>query len=406
MWLQRELFDLAYSINLLGNEGTTFTNGAEKGGEVESADGSLQGAGHHATWRNIRSSSRALRSTGIRRVVEAGPARPPLPLLRRSPGAPAAPRARRRPRKTGRAGRGWSGGRLNRRLKRGQAAAANAAARFLLLRPPRPLRRTGRGRGGGSTEPYMNAVFEAAQYVDASDPSYTFITYKPGEARDMPVLKAGNVAAPGEIVPRGFPAVLAKGDPTFKQGSGRLELADRIFTDAPGLAARVIVNRVWGWHFGRGLVATPSDFGTQGDKPTHPELLDDLAARFIAHGWSLKWLNKEIMMSAAYQQSSNPRAGRPPGRRGQRAVVAAESAAAGCRGLPRHADAVGRRAGSHDGRSARRSSISDTYLQAHDLRTRQPRARPRRCWRCSTFPKPRRRRRAATSRRRRCSRFS
>jgi hypothetical protein len=153
----------------------------------------------------------------------------------------------------------------------------------------------------------MNAVFEAAQYVDASDPSYTFITYKPGEARDMPVLKAGNVAAPGEIVPRGFPAVLAKGEATFRQGSGRLELADRIFTDAPGLAARVIVNRVWGWHFGRGLVSTPSDFGTQGDKPTHPELLDDLAARFIEHGWSFKWLNKEIMMSAAYQQSSNPR---------------------------------------------------------------------------------------------------
>jgi len=65
---------------------------------------------------------------------------------------------------------------------------------------------------------------------------------------------------------------------------------------------------VWGWHFGKGLVATPSDFGTQGDKPTHPELLDDLAARFIAHGWSLKWLNKEIMLSAVYLQSSNPRA--------------------------------------------------------------------------------------------------
>ncbi len=137
---------------------------------------------------------------------------------------------------------------------------------------------------------------------------YTFIIYKPGEPRDMPILKAGNVAMPGDIVPRGFPAVLAKGETTFKQGSGRLELADRIFTDTPGLAARVIVNRVWGWHFGRALVATPSDFGTQGDKPTHPQLLDDLAARFIEHGWSLKWLSKEIMLSAAYQQTSKPRA--------------------------------------------------------------------------------------------------
>ena len=98
----------------------------------------------------------------------------------------------------------------------------------------------------------------------------------------------------------------------------------------PVLAARVIVNRVWGWHFGKGLVGTASDFGTQGDKPTHPELLDDLAARFIEHGWSLKWLNKEIMLSADVSAVEQPAPGRPPGRRGERAVVAAEPAAAGC----------------------------------------------------------------------------
>ena len=67
------------------------------------------------------------------------------------------------------------------------------------------------------------------------------------------------------------------------------------------------MNRVWGWHFGKPLVATESDFGVQGEKPTHPELLDDLAARFIANGWSLKWLHREIMLSAAYRQSSHPR---------------------------------------------------------------------------------------------------
>ena len=99
----------------------------------------------------------------------------------------------------------------------------------------------------------MNAVFEAAQDVDASDPMYTFITYKPGEVRDMPVLKAGNVAAPGKMVPGGFPAVLARSnDAAFKNGSGRLELAERLFTDTSALAARVMVNRVWGWHLGRG----------------------------------------------------------------------------------------------------------------------------------------------------------
>ena len=243
MWLQRKLFDLAYSINLLGNEGTTFTNGSEKAVKWKAE---MEGLKTRAT-ASLAKYPQLLQS--LDKYWN-----PP----RRAAGPP----------------------------------AANA---------PRP--------GAPSTDPYMNAVFDAAQYVDASDPTYTWITYKPGEVRNMPVLKAGNVASPGEIVPRGFPAVLAKGtDTTFKNGSGRLELAERLFTDTTALAARVMVNRVWGWHFGRGLVATASDFGTQGDKPTHPELLDDLAARFIQHGWSLKWLNKEIMMSAAYRQSSEPRA--------------------------------------------------------------------------------------------------
>jgi hypothetical protein len=70
----------------------------------------------------------------------------------------------------------------------------------------------------------------------------------------------------------------------------------------------VIVNRVWGWHFGRPLVATASDFGVQGEKPTHPELLDYLATELIAHGWSLKWLHREVVHSATYRQASQPRA--------------------------------------------------------------------------------------------------
>jgi hypothetical protein len=123
----------------------------------------------------------------------------------------------------------------------------------------------------------------------------------------MNILPHANVAAPGPIEPRHFLTVLSKGDTTFKQGSGRLELANHIFSDAAPLAARVIVNRAWAWHFGKPLVATQSDFGTQGEKPTHPELLDDLAARFIANGWSLKWLHREIMLSASYRQSSHPR---------------------------------------------------------------------------------------------------
>ena len=260
MWLQRKLFDLAYSINLLGNEGTTFTGGAEKA----------------VKWK---AEMEALKTRAAANLAKYPQLIQTLDKYWNPPRRAAAPPAA------------------------APAPGANvpAAAAAVAQNPPRP--------GAASTEPYMNAVFEAAQYVDASDPSYTWITYKPGEVRNMPVLRAGNVAAPGEIVPRGFPAVLARStDTTFKQGSGRLELAERLFTDTAPLAARVMVNRVWGWHFGKGLVATASDFGTQGDKPTHPELLDDLAARFIEHRWSLKWLNKEIMMSAAYRQSSQPRA--------------------------------------------------------------------------------------------------
>src|SRR5207245_9639853 len=68
--------------------------------------------------------------------------------------------------------------------------------------------------------------------------------------------------------------------------------------------ARALVNRVWMHHFGRGIVGTPSNFGTLGERPTHPELLDHLAARFVAQGWSVKALHRDIMLSATYQLSS------------------------------------------------------------------------------------------------------
>jgi hypothetical protein len=159
----------------------------------------------------------------------------------------------------------------------------------------------------GSTEPFFHSVFDAGVWVDGTDPDLTMIEIKPGTARDLRVLPGGNVAKPGDVVPRGFPLVLSKGDAAFHHGSGRLELAEKIFGDAASLSARVIVNRVWGWHFGKPLVDTPSDFGSQGSRPSHPQLLDDLAARFIANGWSLKWLHREIVLSATYRQTSRPR---------------------------------------------------------------------------------------------------
>ena len=156
---------------------------------------------------------------------------------------------------------------------------------------------------------YAQAVIDAGLWIDGSETDLTQLDFRMGLARNLPIFQRGNPANPGAPAPRHFLTVLEKGTPElFRQGSGRLELAEKIFSRMRRWPARVIVNRVWGWHFGKPLVDTPSDFGTQGDKPTHPELLDDLTARFIANGWSLKWLHREIMLSAAYRQSSHPRA--------------------------------------------------------------------------------------------------
>ena len=157
--------------------------------------------------------------------------------------------------------------------------------------------------------PMANVVRDAGLWVDGSNPARTKLDYRIGVPRDLPVFIRGSVSRPGEMVPRRFLAVLEPGDPQpFKKGSGRLELADAITHEAAPLSARVIVNRVWGWHFGRGLVDTPSNFGKMGSAPSHPELLTDLAARFIQNGWSLKWLHREIVLSATYRQASVNRA--------------------------------------------------------------------------------------------------
>lgn len=119
------------------------------------------------------------------------------------------------------------------------------------------------------------------------------------------VFKRGNPMTKGDEVPRQFLTVLAGDHPQpFVKGSGRLELAQSIIAPENPLTARVMVNRVWMQHFGRGLVATTSDFGKRADPPSHPELLDWLARRFIEDGWSLKSLHRRIMLSATWQQSS------------------------------------------------------------------------------------------------------
>jgi mono/diheme cytochrome c family protein len=114
----------------------------------------------------------------------------------------------------------------------------------------------------------------------------------------------GNPMRLGDEVPRRFLTVLsADAPPVLTKGSGRLELADLIATHP--LSARVIVNRVWKGHFGTGIVDTPSNFGENGERPTNPELLEYLAARFVDNGRSIKRLHREIMLSAVYQLSDD-----------------------------------------------------------------------------------------------------
>jgi hypothetical protein len=109
----------------------------------------------------------------------------------------------------------------------------------------------------------------------------------------------------GKQVPRRFLEVFgAEQLPTGYKGSGRLQLANWITSPENPLAARVLVNRVWRWHFGRGIVSTPSDFGFRGARPTHPELLNWLTAEFIASNWSIKHLHRIMMQSRVYQLSS------------------------------------------------------------------------------------------------------
>ncbi|MFM8804223.1 MAG: DUF1549 and DUF1553 domain-containing protein, partial [Planctomycetia bacterium] len=130
-----------------------------------------------------------------------------------------------------------------------------------------------------------------------------------GPGFDARVQKRGQPSQPGETVPRRYLEVL---DAAAREPDGippRLLLARRIAAADNPLTARVLVNRVWSWLFGRGIVATVDNFGATGEPPSHPELLDHLAARFMAEGWSIKQLIRELVGTQAYQTVSVP----PPG---------------------------------------------------------------------------------------------
>ncbi len=139
-------------------------------------------------------------------------------------------------------------------------------------------------------------------------PARAMVLVDSEDLHDPRIFVRGNSSAPGRHVPRQFLQVVAGPNrKPFPHGGGRRDLADAITNPANPLTARVIVNRVWMHHMGDPLVATPSDFGTRSTPPAQPELLDYLAARFMADGWSLKTLHRRIMLSSVYQQSSADR---------------------------------------------------------------------------------------------------
>jgi hypothetical protein len=128
-----------------------------------------------------------------------------------------------------------------------------------------------------------------------------------GKVAEVRIHLQGDPDKLGAVAPRRVPKFIEGQPVIFSQSSsGRLELARWLTRPDNPLTARVLVNRVWQYHFGRGLVPTPNNFGVRGEPASHPELLDHLAAEFVRHGWSLKWLHRHILSSKTYQLAATP----------------------------------------------------------------------------------------------------
>ncbi len=150
---------------------------------------------------------------------------------------------------------------------------------------------------------------EISEIEHKTKPPLQVMAVQEGDVGDAHVLIRGNAHKPGEQVPRGFLQVAAmKAHSTLPENqSGRLQLAEWMTHRNHPLTSRVMVNRLWRWHFGRGIVATPDNFGAKGARPTHPELLDWLARRFVESGWSIKAIHKEIVLSQTWQMGQQIR---------------------------------------------------------------------------------------------------
>ena len=152
----------------------------------------------------------------------------------------------------------------------------------------------------------LAALKEQGRVLKDTPPYELAYSVSEGKSGNARLQVRGDPKRPGEEVPRRFLTLLG-GAPLGGQTSGRMELANAIADPKNPLTARVLVNRLWQHHFGRGLVATPNDFGTRGLPPTHPELLDFLAQKFIEGGWSIKAMHRTMLLSRTWQLSSrNP----------------------------------------------------------------------------------------------------
>ncbi|MEO5926610.1 MAG: PSD1 and planctomycete cytochrome C domain-containing protein [Bryobacteraceae bacterium] len=161
-------------------------------------------------------------------------------------------------------------------------------------------------RIGAADQVRLNALkAEIDEQKKQLEPGYPYIhgVAEVEKMKDLELAIRGNPENLGDKVPRHFLSVFADGEPTpFKNGSGRLELAEEILKQP--IAMRVMANRIWKGHFGTGIVDTPSNFGIGGERPTNPELLEYLAQSFVKNGMSMKSMHKEIMLSSVYQLST------------------------------------------------------------------------------------------------------
>jgi len=156
----------------------------------------------------------------------------------------------------------------------------------------------------------IDQLAKEVESLEKSMPSFEMVmAVEEGKIANLPIHIRGNHLRPGEQpLPRGVPRILVRHramESIPDHASGRLQLARWMTHPDHPLLARVMVNRIWAWHFGQGLVASPSNFGLRGDPPSHPELLDGLSRAWIDQGWSMKWLHRQIMLSDTYRMQSS-----------------------------------------------------------------------------------------------------